>query len=208
MKYARKRLTKSERYASVILQLKRGDGSPAIDRDVAKTMTADEIIAAFEASVQFDHTVPVAIGGNNHPTNVTAIDPAEHRAKTAKTDVPQIAKTKRIAAAEAAFRGRVLAKSGQSVEENATKRSRWPSRKFTLAAKKDRYVYDWSVGKYVESSREKEHQKPCRAGARPRRKRSEGNASVSAGVDTAGHTAASDGPATGPSQSRRLSTRE
>lgn len=98
----RKKPTLSERYASVVLMLKWGDGTPVVERERAKGMTASEIIDAFEAQVQFDHGVHVAIDGSNHPTNLTPMLTAAHREKTNMIDIPQIAKTKRVAKKHAA----------------------------------------------------------------------------------------------------------
>lgn len=85
----------TEKLASVLLMLTDGLGKPVIDRDRAKGMSAEQIVRMFEC----DHEIHRAIGGTNHPTNLTMRMKAEHREKTAKRDVPQIAKTKRIAAA-------------------------------------------------------------------------------------------------------------
>lgn len=108
----RKKPTLSERYASVVLTLKWGDGTPVVERERAKGMTAAEIIDAFEGQVEFDHGVHVAIDGSNHPTNLTPMLTAAHRDKTNKVDIPQIAKTKRIrkshAAHESAMADKIL----------------------------------------------------------------------------------------------------
>lgn len=47
---------------------------------------------------EFDHIVPLAIGGESTLTNLQVTCPKCHRIKTGKVDVPRIAKTKRIAA--------------------------------------------------------------------------------------------------------------
>lgn len=94
--------TLSERYASVVLMLKWGDGRPIVDRERAKGMEASAIIREFESQVEFDHGIHAAIGGTNHPTNLTPRPPPEHREKTNTIDIPQIAKTKRVAKKHAA----------------------------------------------------------------------------------------------------------
>jgi hypothetical protein len=99
----RKQPTLTERLAATLLEMKYADGRPVIDREAAKRMTAKEICAKFE----FDHGVHVAIGGNNHPTNLTPRLPPEHAEKTNKIDKPQIAKTKRVAAEQEEFRRRM-----------------------------------------------------------------------------------------------------
>lgn len=127
----RKKPTLSERYASVVLMLKWGDGRPVVERERAKGMTAAEIIDAFEGQVQFDHGVHVAIDGSNHPTNLTPMLTAAHREKTNKVDIPQIAKTKRITKQQDEFRQRLLAKTGAADDvaiSTTTKRRKWSSK--------------------------------------------------------------------------------
>lgn len=127
----RKKPTLSERYASVVLMLKWGDGRPVVERERAKGMTAAEIIDAFEGQVQFDHGVHVAIDGSNHPTNLTPMLTAAHREKTNKVDIPQIAKTKRIKKQQEEFRQRLLAKTGAADDvsiSTTTKRRKWRSK--------------------------------------------------------------------------------
>jgi hypothetical protein len=104
----RKNISLSEKLASALLDRVNPDGTPVIDREVAKTMTIKQILA----TVEYDHGVHVAIGGDNHPTNLTPRTVADHRAKTAKIDIPQIAKTKRIEREQAEFRRKLLVKSG------------------------------------------------------------------------------------------------
>jgi hypothetical protein len=66
---------------------------PIIPHEEAKTLTADEIIARFH----FDHyPIPHAQGGPDEPWNLTPMPTFDHKEKTAKIDVPQIAKTKRV----------------------------------------------------------------------------------------------------------------
>src|ERR1035441_241749 len=71
-----------------------------IPRDVAERLTAKQIIRRFH----FDHyPVPHAHGGSDHPSNLTPLPVVVHRTKTAKVDIPMIAKTKRVAAAHKDF---------------------------------------------------------------------------------------------------------
>lgn len=81
-----------------------------IDRDLAKNMTPEQIVSHYE----FDHAVFFSIGGSHHPTNLTARPKAEHRLKTAKVDVPAIAKMRRLEPAHIEFQQRMLAKVGQA----------------------------------------------------------------------------------------------
>lgn len=120
----RKRPTLTERLAATLLEMRYADGSPVIDREAAKTMTAKEICSKFE----FDHAVHVAINGSNHPSNLTARSIAEHAVKTAKTDIPQIAKTKRITAEQEQFRRRLLSKTEDHTPAPARKKNKIKSR--------------------------------------------------------------------------------
>ena len=120
----RKRPTLTELLAATLLELKYADGRSVIDREAAKKMTAKEICAQFE----FDHAVHVAIGGNNHPTNLTPRLPAAHAEKTNKIDKPQIAKTKRLEEEQAAFRRRLLQKTAVEPPTPERKKQKIPSR--------------------------------------------------------------------------------
>jgi hypothetical protein len=86
-------------------------------------MTADQIISLF----QFDHyPIRHADGGPDEPWNLDPMLATEHQEVTAKKDIPQIAKTKRLSAAEEAFRRRMLTPRA----ERETPKSRWGSRPF------------------------------------------------------------------------------
>ena len=100
----RKAPTMAEKLASALLHLEaaRCKLDPTlqacVDREKAKGMTPQAIIHHWEV----DHyPVPVALGGSNHPTNLMPRPKAEHRHKTAKKDVPVIAKVKRAGKAHA-----------------------------------------------------------------------------------------------------------
>jgi hypothetical protein len=96
---------------------------PVIPHDVAKQLTAKQIIRRFH----FDHyPVPHAHGGSDHPSNLTPLPVVVHRTKTAKIDIPMIAKTKRVTAARKDFVRRVLG----PVKRKKRHASRWPKRKF------------------------------------------------------------------------------
>lgn len=116
--------------ASALLQSLRDDGSgwlvPVIPREEAKTLSADAVLARFE----FDHIHPVALGGDDHPSNLTPLPKDEHRIKTAKIDIPRIAKVKRLSKKETDFRSRLLAKDGGEVPPDPKRKKAWPKRKF------------------------------------------------------------------------------
>jgi hypothetical protein len=89
----------------------------------AQRMTADEIIALYH----FDHyPIPHAQDGPDEPWNLRPLLVAAHHEVTAKVDVPQIAKTKRITKAHEEFMQRMLTPP----PERPPKRSRWGSRPF------------------------------------------------------------------------------
>lgn len=101
---------------------------PVIPRDKSKHMTAGEIIAMFE----WNHIVHHAIGGSDHPSNIEPLLAPEHRAVTAARDIPQIAKTKRIARQhqehKIAVEGKISAEPVVAETATSTLRSPWKSR--------------------------------------------------------------------------------
>lgn len=98
----------------------------------AKLMSADQIISL----VTFDHIHHHAL--NKHEPWVDEhwnLDPllrGGHDIKTRTIDVPQIAKTKRISAAQEEFRRTILTPR----DERPPTQSRWGSRKFPKRSKK------------------------------------------------------------------------
>ena len=85
-------------------------GVPFEDR---KRMHADQIISLFH----FDHDpIPHAAPFNGQPVhwNCTPRLIKDHREKTAKDDVPMIARVRRVAPKHEEFRRRMLAKAGQA----------------------------------------------------------------------------------------------
>lgn len=127
---ARRAINLTTKLAAALCQMMRPTQNGGLERIIpheeAKKMTADEIVSLFE----FDHDpIPKACGGPDDPWNLTPRIKQEHREKTAKVDIPQIAKSKRLEKDTEAFRRRLLAKSGQG-EEQPKKASRWPKRGF------------------------------------------------------------------------------
>lgn len=94
----------------------------------AKLMTADNIISLF----QFHHIEYHADSANDAHYNLDPTLIRAHRKRTAKIDVPQIAKTKRISVAQAEFRQRLLTPR----DERPKKQSRWGSRPFQTREKR------------------------------------------------------------------------
>lgn len=101
----RSHISLKDKLAAALLQHVRWDEHecqfvPVIPYLVSKTMTADQIIARFE----LHHNIRHAEGGTDDPWNLTWMPTAEHRERTAKIDIPQIAKGKRIRRREAGIR--------------------------------------------------------------------------------------------------------
>lgn len=96
-----------------------------IPMDHACQMTADQVIGLFE----FNHTL-YWVDNKHEPWvdehwNIEPLLIRAHRERTAKIDVPQIAKTKRISRAHQDFVQRLLAPR----DEREPRRSKWPKRK-------------------------------------------------------------------------------
>lgn len=113
--------------ASALLTMKRVDENgqlvPIISYEESKGMTPEQIISRFE----FQHyPIPHSQGGPDHHSNLMPMEKVEHRRVTAKVDIPQIAKTKRVSAKEEEFRRKILTPR----DERPAKKSRWGSRKF------------------------------------------------------------------------------
>lgn len=102
----RKKLTRDQREAACLLQIKRGTGW-LIPEPLRSSGDAKAIIA----SVQYDHGTPHALTKDDRPQNLTPMIREDHAVKTAEIDVPAIAKSKRVARKHAEFRARILAKS-------------------------------------------------------------------------------------------------
>lgn len=93
-----------------------------IPYDEARLLTTDQIISR----VEFHHIHYHAQDGVDDHWNLDPLPKAEHKERTAKIDIPQIWKTKRISKAEAEFRTRLLTPR----DERPAKKSKWASRPF------------------------------------------------------------------------------
>lgn len=126
----RSHISLKTKLAAALLQMKRCERTLTGERwtliiphDEAKTLTADQIIARFH----FDHhPIPHAHGGPDEPWNLDPVVVAEHQEKTAKRDVPQIAKTKRLTREHEEFQRRMLTPR----DDRPVKKSKWASRPF------------------------------------------------------------------------------
>ena len=133
----------SEKLAAALLQLETARAElerrqPIVTWEQSKRMTPKAIIAMHECD---HHPIAAWITDGvpcNAPWNLTWRPKAEHRAKTARIDVPAAAKSKRILAEpsprQQSFRQLCLSKAGQATEPPLPARKRpkrqWPRRPF------------------------------------------------------------------------------
>lgn len=108
------------RLAAALCQMLRPNEDGVLERvishDEAKALTPEEILSKFH----FDHyPIRHEMGGPSEPWNLVPLPVSDHRNKTAKIDIPQIAKGKRIDKDQQAFRAKMLAKSGQAQMDEA-----------------------------------------------------------------------------------------
>lgn len=89
----------------------------------AKLMTEDQVLSLFE----WHHIVYHVDSADDGHYNLEPFLIRAHRERTAKIDVPQIAKTKRISKAQVEFRQRLLT---PKPDRPAKQSSRWGSRPF------------------------------------------------------------------------------
>jgi hypothetical protein len=129
MRHLREPIRLRTKCAAALLALTDKAGQPLIPWDHAKQMTAHQIISLFA----FDHyPIRVEAGGPSLPWNLVPRLIRAHRRKTAKRDLPEIAKIRRITRVEEEFRARLLAKA----KGEPRKTSRWPKRAFPKRVKR------------------------------------------------------------------------
>lgn len=120
----RKHIPLKVKLASALLKMLRPDENgqfrPVIPYDLAKTLTAGQIISRFHFN---HHPIPHAHGGPDEPWNLDPEPVEHHREITAKIDIPRIAKGKRVVKAEAEHQAAMTAKL---TGEAASIKSKWP----------------------------------------------------------------------------------
>ena len=121
MKYARKEPTLTDKLAAALRELLE------IPYEHARLMSAEQIISL----VEWHHIHYHADGHGVEHWNLDPLLRSGHKARTAKIDIPQIAKTKRISKAESEFRTRLLTPR----DERPVKKSKWGSRPFNQRRK-------------------------------------------------------------------------
>lgn len=116
----------TKRLASCLAQMRHPDDPKSPLVPGADRMTDAEIIAA----VRFDHRIPLAIGGKDHPSNIVPLPTRYHETVKTPRDLRVIAKSKRVRAAGDRHAQVLVAKSiGDDAPRNV-KRRQWPSRPF------------------------------------------------------------------------------
>lgn len=132
----RKDPTLSEKLAALVVQ------HFQIPHEHAKAMTTAEILSLVETDHNVHVKVAVANGESpevyNHPSRLTVRLYKDHRIKTAKVDIPALAKSDRVAKAQEELRRQLLTKT-QIIEEQPTQerpRSRLKSRPFASGVKR------------------------------------------------------------------------
>lgn len=104
----RRKPNADEKVACALLHIKRGNVW-LIPEPLRSKGTAKEIASY----VQWDHLFQHAMGGSMKPQNLQPLPRAEHKEKTAKIDIPMIAKGKRLAKAQIAHKAVMDAKIGR-----------------------------------------------------------------------------------------------
>jgi hypothetical protein len=92
----------------------------------AKLMTDEQLLSLFEWNHIHHHALNKDEDWVDEHWNLEPLTIRGHRARTAKTDIPQIAKTKRIKKGHDDFVRRILAPR----DERPQRQSKWPKRKF------------------------------------------------------------------------------
>ena len=118
--------------ASALLELDRyQNGVLCIPYEHTKAMSAEQICSLWA----FDHwPIRKADGGSDHPSNLMPRLIAAHREKTAKIDVPEMAKSKRIRRKEAVHAAHMSTDSFADLDRAMgfmTRKRRIPSRPFS-----------------------------------------------------------------------------
>jgi len=97
----RKEPTLTEKLAALHIEIEAIRGNPIADWSVLRDMTAEQICSLFQWHHVTYHAWLLEAGNEkmlNHPSILTPMYISAHRERTAKVDIPQIAKTKRIVA--------------------------------------------------------------------------------------------------------------
>ena len=116
-------IPKDNRIAACLLELWALKGSPLPFKQ-ATAMTAAQICAL----VEWHHLFPKALGGSDHPTNISPLLVLRHRAETKSVTQPIINKAKRRARKMASVAGE--RSDGYSSRPPDPPKRKWPKRTF------------------------------------------------------------------------------
>lgn len=109
----RRSLSKVEKLAAALLQIKRGS-EWLIPEPLRSSGTAEEIASY---PIEWDHMIPLAIGGTNDPQNMQPLSVEDHKTKT-RRDIANIARARRLTKKQAECRRHMLAaETGEPVRE-------------------------------------------------------------------------------------------
>jgi hypothetical protein len=120
--------TMTEKLAAAFLEIQRLKGDP-IPRQHAKAMSAEQICRLTDCDhdpvrVETAMALGWTVTAINHPTNLDFKFRPAHRVKTATRDMPEIAKGRRITAAQAKYRANLLAKANGEPAPRHKRKSR------------------------------------------------------------------------------------
>lgn len=122
----RKAMTVKRKLAACLAHMRHPEDSSLPLVPNADRMTDDEIIA----TVAFDHTIPLALGGKDEAHNIQPYPTRDHQAVKTPRDQKMIAKARRSRNSEEAFRARLLAKTTGDDAPRDIRKRRIPSRGF------------------------------------------------------------------------------
>ncbi|KWT70707.1 hypothetical protein APY04_0768 [Hyphomicrobium sulfonivorans] len=114
----RRSLSKVEKLAAALLQIKRGS-EWLIPEPLRSSGTAEEIASY---PIEWDHRIPLASGGTNDVRNMQPLSPEAHKAKT-RRDIANIARARRLTKKQSECRRKLVAKEhGEPTRERNGKR--------------------------------------------------------------------------------------
>ena len=102
-----------ERLAALHIEIEALKGDPIADWSVLRDMTAKQICSLFQFHHVSYHAWIKEAHLRNHPSVLTPLYTPVHRERTAKIDIPTIAKSKRIRAKRAAHKAELNKKIGK-----------------------------------------------------------------------------------------------
>lgn len=111
-------------YCKVVVPLDDGTFVRFFHPLAAQRLSAEEIIERFERWHHWDHHIPLATGGAHHPANLQPLTRHYHQKIKTPKDLADIAKGRRISAAQEEMRRILLAKAGREEKPKPKKKAR------------------------------------------------------------------------------------